>query len=82
MWETMKCLQDKEREWEEEKKLLMTHIEMLKSTQGMVMMSEEPREEKNKGKLEESSAKANFQVSFQPSLVLIIEIYLTITKHN
>ena len=48
MWETMKCLQDKEREWEEEKKLLMTHIEMLKSTQGMVMMSEEPREEKIK----------------------------------
>ena len=52
LWEIVKRLQDKERAWEEEKKLLLTHIEMLKSTQGMVMMSEEPREQKNKGKLE------------------------------
>ena len=64
LWETVKRLQDKERAWEEEKKLLLTHIEMLKSTQGMVMMSEEPREQKNKGKLEESSAKGNFSGQF------------------
>ena len=57
-------MQDKERAWEEEKKLLLTHIEMLKSMQGMVMMSEEPREQKNKGKLEESSAKGNFSGQF------------------
>ena len=61
---TVKRLQDKERAWEEEKKLLLTHIEMLKSTHGTVMMSEEPREEKNKGKLEESYAKGKFSGQF------------------
>ena len=64
LWEIVKHLQEKERAWEEEKKLLLTHIEMLKSTQGMVMMSEEPREEKHKGKLEESSTKGNFSGQF------------------
>ena len=57
MWETIRRLQEKEKTWEEERKLLLTHIEMMKSTQSFGAFSEEHREDKNKGKAEHSYGK-------------------------
>ena len=39
--------------------LLLTHIEMMKSTQSLRTFSEEHREDKNKGKLEDSFVKGS-----------------------
>ena len=54
LWETIRRLQEKEKTWEEERKLLLTHIEMMKSAQGLGTFS---REDKNKGKAEEACGK-------------------------
>ena len=53
-------LQEKEKTWEEERKLLATHIEMMKSTQSLETFSEEHHEDKNKGKSEDSFAEGQF----------------------
>ena len=41
LWETVRRLQEKEKTWEEEKKLLLANIEMMKTTQSLGIFSEE-----------------------------------------
>ena len=64
LWETVRRLQEKEKTWEEEKKLLLAHIEMIKTTQSLGILSEERREAKNKGKVEDSFEKGSSSGQF------------------
>ena len=64
MWEIVRCLQEKENTWEEEKKLLLAHIEMMKTTKSLGIFSEERCEAKNKGKVEDSFEKGSSSGQF------------------
>ena len=61
LWETMKRLQDKEKTWEEEKKLLLTQIEGMRSSQNTGMGNEVQREDKNQGKNDDNFSKGNLR---------------------
>ena len=59
LWETVKRLQDKEKTWEEEKKLLLIQIEGMRSSQNIGMGNEVQREGKNQGKNDDNFSKGN-----------------------
>ena len=61
LWETVKRLQDKEKTWEEEKKLLLLQIEGLRSSQNTGMGNEVQREDKNQGKMDDNFSKRSLE---------------------
>ena len=61
LWETVKRLQDKEKTWEEEKKLLLLQIEGMRSSQNTGMGNEVQREDKNQGKIDDYFCKRSLQ---------------------
>ena len=60
----MKRLQDKEKTWEEEKKLLLLQIEGMRSSQNTRMGNEVQREDKNQGKTNENFSKRSLRGQF------------------
>ena len=64
LWDTVRHLQENEKTWEEEKKLLLAHIEMMKTTQSLGIFIEERRESKNKGKIEDPFEKGSSSGQF------------------
>ena len=64
LWETVKRLQDKEKTWEEEKKLLLMQIEGMRSSQNIGMGNEVHREGKNQGKNDDNFSKGNLRGQF------------------
>ena len=57
----MKRLQDKEKTWEEEKKLLVLQIEGMRSLQNTGIGNEVPREGKNQGKTNDNFSKRSLR---------------------
>ena len=61
MSKIVKRLQDKEKTWEEEKKLLLLQIEGLRSSQNTGMGNEVQREDKNQGKIDDNFSKRSLR---------------------
>ena len=62
--EQVNHLQDKEKTWEEEKKLLLLQIEGTRSSQNTGMGNEVQREDKSQGKTDDNFAKRNLRGQF------------------
>ena len=82
LWETVKHLQDKEKTWEEEKKLLLLQIEGLRSSQNTRMGNEVQREDKNQGKIDDNFSKRSLKGQLPTKPCINPRILLHVDRSN